>query len=177
MNKSIAVLLAFTLSLSITAGCQAPPATPGYQVNLTATAPAADGDSNPYDYAVFREQITGTTCDATTSTNWKEITTTATRPATPAYTDTGVAASGGTYCYFMVTYQLQSGSTTVLLNSSPSNVALVNVPGVPTAPALNTPTTSQQAEIVRPALPFLNPPTLAAACTVHSLAGRVTRRV
>jgi hypothetical protein len=138
------ILWLFPLLL-ITAGCraQAPTPTPAYSVVLTATAPASDGNSNPYSYAVYRETITGTTCDAATSTNWKEITTASTRPATPAYTDTTVPATGASECYFMVTYQTSTGSPATIQNSGPSNVAQVTVPGVPTAPALNAPTTTQ----------------------------------
>lgn len=155
MKRSAAVL-AFSLvalALMIPTGCsaQAPAPTKGFNVNLTATAPAADGDPNAYSYAVYRETIIGTTCDATTSTNWKEITTPTARPTTPAYTDAG--AGGTTACYFMVTYQVTSGAgvtPVVSANSGPSNVVSVTVPGVPTAPAVNAPSTSQQSMVQAP---------------------------
>lgn len=180
MKLSTAVL-ATVLCLLCSQGChaQAPPPTKGYQVSLSATVPAADGNSNPYNYAVFREEIAGPSCDPTTSANWKEITASATRPSAPAYNDTSVAASGGVYCYFMVTYQQSQGSPSVAQNSGPSNVVQVTVPGVPTAPALNPPSTSQQADLWLPEIQNLEAqhPTLEANCVVHDLTARIAHRI
>lgn len=125
------------LALALAAGChaQVPPASPGYNVNLTATAPVPTGNwagctaSAPCTYAVYR--AAGATCPVTSSTAWSEITNAASRPSTPAFTDT--TATGLTACYDMET--VQSGQ-----NSAPSNVAgPVIVPGIPLAPTLGTP--------------------------------------
>jgi hypothetical protein len=135
------------LALGFAAGChaQVPPASPGYQVVITATAPVASGNwagcttSAPCTYAFYAETITGTSCDPTTSTNYKEITTATSgqpnsRPSTPNFVDPNT--TGLTRCYDVETVQ---GAE----NSGPSNVAgpIVSA-GVPLAPALQTPTPS-----------------------------------
>ena len=142
--KHIAAVLITILALAITAGCQAPPASKGYNVNLSAPVPPSDGDAAPYSYAVFREIITGASCDLTSSTSWKEITVPTARPTTPAYTDG--TATGLKACYFLVTYQTPTGQT-VPQNSGPSNVVSLQVPGVPLAPVLNAPSATQQAAL------------------------------
>ncbi len=136
-------IAALAILVMAAVGChpQAPQPSPGYNVNLTATAPPSDGNSAPFSYAVYRETITGTTCDPTTSTNWKEITTPTARPAAPSYVDG--TATGLNVCYFMVTYQTPTGQT-MPQNSGPSNTAAAQVPGVPLAPT-SLSTTSQQA--------------------------------
>lgn len=68
------------LAVSLAAGCRAQvsPASSGYNVALTATAPVAQGTwagctaAAPCSYAVYR--AAGTTCPALTSTAWTEIT-------------------------------------------------------------------------------------------------------
>ena len=117
---------------------QVPPASEGYEVVLTATAPVASGNwlgcgvGQPQcTYAVYAETISGTACDPTTSTNYKEISTPTARPTTPNFTDS--ATTGLTRCYNMET--VQQGA-----NSAPSNVAGPIVsPGIPLAPNLITP--------------------------------------
>jgi hypothetical protein len=144
-----------TLALALPGGChaQVPPASPGYNVNLTATAPVAQGTwagcttAAPCTYAVYR--ATGASCPATTSTAWAEITNSAVRPSTPAFTDT--TATGLSVCYTMET--VQSG-----LNSAASNVAgPVAVAGIPLAPTLGTPT-----QVVAALAPSEGAPTLSA---------------
>jgi hypothetical protein len=149
MKRILAVLAMFLFAV----GChpQVPPASTGYQVNLTASVPSPAGNwlgcvtGQPQcTYAVYAETITGTACDPTTSTNYKEITNPSSRPTTPAYTDPNT--TGLTRCYDMET--VQSGG-----NSAPSNVAgPVVSPGVPLAPTLATPT-PQVAELDKPTLP------------------------
>ena len=88
-------------------GChsQVPPAPPGYQVNLSWTPAAASGNwagcttGSPCVYAVYAETLaTGvSSCDPTTSTNYKEITTSATRPSGSSYVDPNT--TGLTKCY------------------------------------------------------------------------------
>jgi hypothetical protein len=146
MRKLIAIFATFA-ALPIGIGChaQVPPATAGYQVNLTATLPAPSGNwlgcvsGQPQcTFAVYAETIAGSTCDPTTSTNYKEITNPASRPTTPNFTDPNT--TGLTKCYDMET--VQSGE-----NSGPSNVAgPVVSPGVPLAPTLATPS-PQQAQL------------------------------
>ena len=135
MERIFATLAILALALAVGCHAQVPPASPGYNVNLTATAPVATGNwagctaSAPCTYAVYR--AAGATCPVTTSTAWSEITNPASRPSTPAFTDT--TATGLTACYDMET--VQSGQ-----NSAPSNVAgPVIVPGIPLAPTLGTP--------------------------------------
>jgi len=149
MNRKFAALV--ILALGFAAGChaQVPPASPGYQVVLTATAPVASGNwagcttSNSCVYAFYAETITGSTCDPTTSANYKEITTPTARPSTPTFTDANT--TGLTRCYDVETVQS-------VQNSAPSNVAgPVVSPGIPLAPALQTPTPSVS-EVVNPVL-------------------------
>ena len=151
MNRSIAALA--ILALGLTAGCHAqiPPASAGSNVVLTATAPAASGNwagcttGAPCTYAFYAEVIAGTTCDATTSANYREITTLIARPSTPNFTDQNT--TGLTKCYDVETVQASQ-------NSGPSNiVGPVVSPGIPLAPALATPTPTT-AELEKPALPF-----------------------
>jgi hypothetical protein len=74
-------------------------------------------------------------CDPTSSTNWKEITTPTARPSTPNFTDSN--ATGLTKCYDVETVQAAQ-------NSAPSNVVgPVVVPGVPLAPTLSSPTVAE----------------------------------
>ena len=145
------------LALGLAAGChaQVPAASTGYNVVLSATVAPPSGNwlgcvtAQPQcTYAVYAETITGTTCDPTSSGNYKEITTLATRPTTPNYTD--LNTTGLTKCYDMET--VQSGA-----NSGPSNVAgPVVSPGVPLAPALATPA-PQSAALATPQLPNAQP--------------------
>ena len=125
----------------LAAGChgQVPPASHGYQVTLTWTPAAASGNwagctaGSPCVYAVYAETLaTGvSTCDPTTSTNYKEITTSATRPSGSSYVDPNT--TGLTKCYDVET--VQGGQ-----NSGPSNIAGPAVsPGIPLAPALAAP--------------------------------------
>jgi hypothetical protein len=144
------------LAFGLTAGChaQVPPASAGYQVVLTATAPVASGNwlgcgtgQPACTYAFYAETVTGA-CDPTTSANYKEITTSTARPSTPNFTDQNT--TGLTRCYDVETVQSAA-------NSGPSNVAGPIVsPGVPLAPALQTPT-PQSAEMEKPALPNAAP--------------------
>ena len=164
--KRVLSLLAFFPLLAVSAGCQVPAPSKGANVNLTWTAPAAGSNwagcttSSPCLYAVYR--AAGTTCPATTSTAWTEITTPATRPSGTTYQDT--TASGLTACYNVETVQASQ-------NSAPSNTAgPLAVPGVPLAPALGTPTA---AALVKPALP--NDPQMASNTAPTSLVAKVVR--
>jgi len=138
MRKQFAVIAILALGLTA-CHSQVPLASPGYMVLLSATVASPSGNwlgcvsGQPQcTYAVYAETITGSTCDPTSSTNYKEITNPASRPTTPAYTDANT--TGLTRCYDMET--VQNGQ-----NSAPSNVAgPVVSPGIPLAPALNTPT-------------------------------------
>lgn len=152
MNRILAALA--ILAFAPLVACQVPPASPGYNVVLTATAPVASGNwagcttSAPCTYAFYAETITGTTCDATTSTNYKEITTPTARPSAPTFTDT--VSTGLTRCYNVETVQATA-------NSGPSNTAgPVAVPGIPLAPALTTPSTVIAA-MDKPNLPSPSP--------------------
>lgn len=148
MKRKLAALAILALGF---AGChaQVPPASTGYEVIVTGQVPqpagnwAGCGAGQPQcTYAVYAETITGTTCDPTTSKNYQEITNPAARPTTPSFTDS--LTTGLTRCYDMET--VQSGA-----NSAPSNVAgPVVSPGIPLAPALNTPT-PQEAMLDKPA--------------------------
>ena len=147
--KNIFAAIALVVTLSLATGChaQVPPASNGYKVVLTATAPLPSGNwagcttSAPCTYAFYAETITGTTCDLTTSTNYKEITNPAARPSTPNFTDANT--TGLTRCYDAET--VQAGA-----NSGPSNVAGPIVsPGIPLAPALQTPA-PQSATVDKP---------------------------
>jgi hypothetical protein len=144
--KRILAALSLLPLLTLSAGCQVPPPSKGYNVTITGTAPVASGNwagcttGNPCVYAVYRCTL-GTACTSTSSTGWAELTTATTRPSTPLWVDPN--ATGLTAYYDMETYQ---GTQ----NSAPSNVASVAVPGIPLAPALNTPTA---AGLVRPVLP------------------------
>jgi hypothetical protein len=151
-NKMKSKIQIIALLAVAVAGChaQVPPASNGYSVPLTATAPVAAGNwagcttSAPCTYAFYAETVSGA-CDPTTSANYKEITTPTNRPATPNFTDS--PTTGLTRCYDVETVQ---GAE----NSGPSNVAgPVVSPGIPLAPALATPTT-QAAELEKPAMPF-----------------------
>jgi len=173
--KAILAALAI-LALGLGAGCRAqvPPASNGYKVTLTATAPVASGNwagcttSAPCTYAFYAETITGTSCDPTTSTNYKEITTPTARPSTPAFTDPNT--TGLTRCYDVETVQ---GAE----NSGPSNVAgPVVSPGVPLAPALQTPT-PQSASLERPSLPQSNPLTPVTAACFDCFTGKIPAAV
>ncbi len=141
------------ISVLFTLGCRAqvPPASNGYKVVLTATAPLPSGNwlgcvtgQPTCTYAVYAETIaSGTSCDSTTSTNYKEITNPASRPTSPSFTDANT--TGLTRCYDMETVQ---GTE----NSAPSNVAgPIISPGVPLAPTLAVPV-PQSAEVVKPIL-------------------------
>lgn len=139
---------------AITAGCQAPPASTSY-VLVSWGVPAATGNwagcgagQPTCTYAIYAERITGSTCDAATSTNYHEVTNPSSRPTGTSFEDTG--ASGLTSCYAGETVQTPSGGTSPL-NSGPSNVAgPATAAGVPLAPSLTT----TAAANVRPALPM-----------------------
>jgi hypothetical protein len=126
------------LALTLTAGChaQVPPASPGYNVNLSWSAPAANGNwagctaTAPCVYAVYRCTGTAAACVTFSSTGWTEITNASTRPSGLTYTDT--TATGLTVNYALETVQ---GSS----NSGPSNTYNVAVPGIPLAPTLASP--------------------------------------
>jgi hypothetical protein len=149
MKHKLAALAILALGF---AGChaQVPPASAGYEVVLTATAPVASGNwagcgtGQPQcTYAFYGETITGTTCDPSTSTNYKEITTPTARPTTSNFIDQNT--TGLTKCYDVET--VQSGG-----NSAPSVVAgPVVSPGIPVAPTL-APPVSQVATLEKPAL-------------------------
>jgi len=152
----IAALLA-----ALVVGChgQVPPASPGYEVIITASAPVASGNwggctaSAPCTYAFYAETISGASCDPTSSTNYKEITTATSgqpnsRPSTPNFADANT--TGLTRCYDVETIQ---GSQ----NSAPSNVAGPIVsPGIPLPPVLSTPI-PQVAELNPSASPGAKP--------------------
>ena len=147
MKPIYAALAILALGVSIGCHAQVPPASNGYKVVLTATAPLPSGNwlgcgtGQPQcTYAFYAETVTGS-CDPTTSANYKEITNPASRPTTPNFTDANT--TGLTRCYDVETVQ-------GVQNSAPSNVAgPVVSPGIPLAPALQTPT-PQSAELVLP---------------------------
>lgn len=132
-------LIGIAIGLMLAAGCHAqiPPASTKSAV-LTWSAPqAVTGGwqgcttANPCVYAVYRAITTGSTCPATGSAQWSELTTASTRPSALTYTDT--TAAGLNVCYAVETVQAS-------LNSGPSNTVNLTVPGVPGAPQLGTPT-------------------------------------
>lgn len=123
--------------LALTIGChssggQIPPPSTGDNANLSWTAPTS-GCAPSCSYIIYRETLaSGTTCDPTTSTNWKQLAT----ATALSYVDQ--AAGGQDVCYGVV-------AVSNSLNGPNSNLVNVTVPGPPTAPALNPPTTSAQA--------------------------------
>lgn len=135
-----------TLAL-LAAGCHAQiPAASSYVVDLTWTAPTAQGQwagctvAAPCVYAVYRAPQSSGACPVSTSTQWVEVTTAATRPSGTAFSD---ATATGQVCYAVVTFQ---GTA----NSGASNTALATIPGTPLAPTLGTPS------LVADALPAPN---------------------
>ena len=155
MKARIAIFLGVAAAALFSAGChgQEPQASKGYNVNLSWVAPAASAGwagctaTSPCVYAVYAETIAaGTTaCDPSTSANWKEITTTATRPSATTYMDS--SATGLNRCYNVETVQASQ-------NSAPSNTVQLVVPGIPTAPAVSAPTSAQQSLLELPLLPI-----------------------
>lgn len=114
-------------SLSLSACAQVPPASPGYNVQLTGTLPTVNSctaiGAAPCTFAFYGETVAaGASCDPVTSTNYKEISNPSSRPTTPNFTDPNT--TGLTRCYNVET--VQSGA-----NSAPSNNALVVSPGIP----------------------------------------------
>lgn len=138
MRKLIGMFIGLSL-LSVSAGCHAqiPPASTKNVVLTWAAPQAVTGGwpgcttASPCVYAVYRAIATGTTCPATGSVQWSEITASATRPSALTFTDT--SAAGLDVCYAVETVQ---GAQ----NSGPSNTINLSVPGVPGAPQLGTPT-------------------------------------
>lgn len=124
---AFAILGALALS-ACHGNTQVPPASPGYNVVLTASLPAAPNSctttpASPCTFAFYAETIAaGASCDPTTSANYKEITNPASRPTTLTFTDANT--TGLTRCYNAET--VQAGA-----NSAPSNTAQVVSPGVP----------------------------------------------
>lgn len=127
MKNILLIIGAFGLLAGCKSGSgQVPPASPGAVVNLGWSTPTGCSATAPCTYTVYRDVITGTTCDPTTSTNWKQVT--ATPLTVTSYSDS--TAAGLIACYSGET--LQSGQ-----NSAPSAVAgPFTVPGSPTAPAI-----------------------------------------
>lgn len=138
MRKLIGIVFGL---ITIAAGCHAqvpPPVTPNAILTWSAPQAIPNGwtgctTASPCVYAVYRSITTGTTCPATGSTQWSELTTPSTR--TSALTFTDATASGLDVCYNVETVQ---GA----LSSGPSNSVDLNVPGSPGAPQLGTPTIS-----------------------------------
>lgn len=135
---SLLVALGMTTGLTACHG-QVPPASNGYNVNLSWNLPVPTGNwlgcisgQPTCSYAVFRCVGTAAACANTSGANWLEITNPASRPTTLAFTDPN--ATGLSVNYDVETEQ--SGA-----NSGPSNIVSVAVPGIPLAPALNQPTT------------------------------------
>jgi hypothetical protein len=154
MKRILAILI--VMVAAAVAGChaQVPPAT-SHVVNLSWTAPAANGTwsgctaAAPCAYAVFRCSAGATTCGDTTASAWKEITTGTTRAAGTTYTD---PTAGGLTAFYVVE-TVQGGA-----NSGASNITTVTVPGTPLAPTLSQPTSAQDLmPQVRPALPNPDP--------------------
>lgn len=153
--KKIFSAVAF-LALAIGCRGQVPPATT-HVVNLAWTAPAPTvvngvttwpgcgtvAPQTPCNYGVYKCTGTPAQCADTTTNLWSEITTAATRPSVTAFVDTTAI---GQVSYVVKTFQGTS-------SSGGSNVANVVVPGVPTAPALSSPTVAQE---TKPALPALD---------------------
>ena len=128
----------FCLILVI-AGCRAgntqvPPATQ-HSVGLTWTAPVANANwagcttSAPCLYGIYKCTVSATVCADTNNVAWNEITTPTTRVSGTSYLDSSVSA--GNIWYVAKTFQGTS-------SSGPSNISQATVPGVPTAPPLNT---------------------------------------
>ncbi len=140
--KKLAILLmaVFTTACAHT---QVPPASV-HSVTLTWTAPASSSTwsgcttTAPCVYAIYRCVGTASTCPSvpTSSTSWTEITTATTRPSATTYVDLNVTAAA-TYTYVVETVQAS-------VNSGPSNTTTATIPntGIPTAPALGSPTTA-----------------------------------
>lgn len=144
MRKFLGILLALA---AIGCHAQVPPAT-AHSVQLSWTAPSATGSwggcttAAPCLYAVYRCSASASTCANTSSTSWTEITAASSRPSGTSYTD--ATAAGLTVYYVVETVQ---GSS----NSGASNIAGPNtVPGSPLAPAVNTPTVSENTPAPQP---------------------------
>jgi hypothetical protein len=174
MIKKLAGILTMAAFLGIIAGiaCQAPTPTPGYNVVWTWTPPSPSGTftcaSPACTYVVSAETITGTTCDANTSNNYKQLNSTS--PATTA-TYTQQNTTGETVCAIVST--LWNGGTSQ--PSAPS--AAVTSPPVPLAPSAPS-GNSTVAMLDKPALPNGAPaPTkeLAMNAVPMQLVGHVVR--
>ena len=144
MKRKLAALAILALGF---AGCHAQvPSAPSVGVTLTWAAATSCGTGQPAcTYAVYRCTAT---CGSLSSTTWAEITNPSARPSGTTFSDTTVPP-GVTADYVAET--IQGG-----VNSEPSNMASVAVPGIPTAPALNTPTT--MASLEKPAVTGKLPP-------------------
>ena len=152
MKRIAQLAILFFPALPFVTGChaQAPPASPGYNVNLAWGAPQATAGwtgcagvagsaagAAQCTYAVYAETLaSGSTCDPYTSANFKEITNPASRPVTTSFVDTN--STGLDECYLVETVQTSA-------NSGPSNIVNLIVPGVPLAPSLSAPTAAQAA--------------------------------
>jgi len=146
--KRTFMILASALLLTVSAGCQVPTPTPGYNVVWTWTAPGTSGTfscsgSQPCTYIVSAETITGTTCDPTTSSNYKQLN--ASSPVA-ALTYTQTNTTGTTVCA-VVTTVWQGANSQPSVASAP--VTSPAVPLAPSAPSGN----STVAALDKPALP------------------------
>ena len=131
MKFKFSVLLSLCFLLASACHGQVPPPTAGYNIVWTWTAPTATGTwsgcstSLPCSYILSAETITGTTCDPTTSANYKQLNS-ASPATTTTYTQTGT--TGTTVCAVVTT--VWNGE-----NSQPSTAsAPVTSPAVPLAP-------------------------------------------
>lgn len=138
-------LLAVAVALAgSTLGCtQVPPASAGFNANLTWSAASSCSTSgSTCTYAVYRETLAAgvTTCDPLTSNAWGQLNKGSEGTAL-SYTD--ATAGGLNACYVLET--LQGGG-----NSAPSNTQQGQIPGAPTAPNLGPVTPVRQTANLSP---------------------------
>lgn len=132
--KRLFPLLLIVVAFGCKSGAQIPPTS--HSVTLTWTGPCTAGQTaSQCGYVISSAVISGSSCPATTGTNYTPIQSQASPLTATTYTDTSV--TGKTVCYVA---QTVAGSAV----SGPSNVAgPFVVPANPTAPALS----GQQASI------------------------------
>jgi hypothetical protein len=148
VKKFLLLLLILGISIGCRTNAQMPPASK-HSVVLTWTAPSpvpggwpgcgTTAPQSPCVYSVWRCTTSAAACGNTLNTAWSEITTIASRPSGTTYTDANPPI-GNTW-YAVETVQ-------GLSNSDPSNIASVNVPGSPLAPALGAPNISELSPLV-----------------------------
>lgn len=126
--KRLFPLLLIVVAFGCKSGAQIPPTS--HSVTLTWTGPCTAGQTaSQCGYVISSAVISGSSCPATTGTNYTPIQSQSAPLTATTYTDTSV--TGKTVCY--VAQTIEGGAV-----SNPSNTAgPFTVPANPTAPALN----------------------------------------